>query len=404
MPTKKVSDGIEIRLPGRVDENHLDGIGPIYLIAHLPMSSLTVSNSHDLRDAEIVLSVRTKDLDLAGGRVCWWIVSEIPKQICDSAYPWQQTNWALTGRHVALAADSSEQAQLFTTILSPDPSLWTYAGTNDTVPWAGRYREFPIARSLASSNGSLHLVVVGCDPSRMPSGSITLRSIAIRVAEPTLCPKAEDVERVIVAGDWVAARPVLERAAAEGQSGPAFHLGNALKYGFGGEIDYHRSFAYYAAAAHDEPEAAIEQADLLMKGLGTVQDYGAAIRVLSRERVRELPRAKYLLGMIHWRGKGMPVDLAVARELLESAANRGQDIAMFPAGMVCMELGDAEQAYRWLTLVKTRYAASIKPMMDIVDLRIALLIEAIPKVRRDSLDADVASWPSRRFSAVKHPE
>ena len=35
MPTKKVSDGIEIRLPGRVDENHLDGIGPIYLIAHV---------------------------------------------------------------------------------------------------------------------------------------------------------------------------------------------------------------------------------------------------------------------------------------------------------------------------------------------------------------------------------
>ena len=72
----------------------------------------------------------------------------------------------------------------------------------------------------------------------------------------------------------------------------------------------------------------------------------------------------------------------------------------FPAGI----WGGPEQAYRWLTLVKTRYAASIKPMMDIVDLRIAMLAQALPKVRRDSLDSDVASWPSRQFSAVKHPE
>ena len=404
MPTQ-VSDGIEVLLPGRVDQNHLDGIGPIYLITYLTIAELLKpSMSRDLRNAEMVLEVCTKDLDLAGGRVCWWIVSEIPKQIRDPAYPWQQTNWALTRRHVALAADSGEQAQVFTTILSPDPSLWTYAGTNDTSPWAGRYREFPLVRSLACADASLHLVVVGCDPSRMPSGCITLRSIEIRCAEPTVCPTTEDVERILVAGDWVAARPVLERAAAEGQSGAAFHLGNALKYGFGGEIDYHRSLAYYAAAADDEPAAAIEQADLLMKGLGTVQDYDAAIRLLSREQVRELPRAKYLLGMIHWRGKGVPVDVCCARDLLESAADRGQDMAMIPAGFVCMELGDAEQAYRWLTLVKTRYAATIKPMMDIIDRRIGVLAEAIPKLRRDSLDSEVANWPSHQFSAVKHPE
>ena len=403
MPTKKVSDGIEIRLPGRVDENHLDGIGPIYLIAHLPMSSLTGSSSCDLRDAEIVLAARTKDLDLAGGRVCWWIVSEIPKQIRDPAYPWQQTNWALTGRAVALAADSGEQAQVVKTILSPDPSLWTYGGTNDTSPWAGRYRAFPLVRSLAAVDASLHLVVVGCDPSRTPSGAVVLRSIEIRHAEPTVCPTAMEVERLLVAGDWVVARPVLERAASGGQSGAAFHLGNALKYGFGGAIDYHRAYGYFAAAADDEPEAAIEQADLLMKGLGTVQDYGAAIRLLSRERVRQLPRAKYLLGLLHWRGKGMPVDLAGARELLESAATDGQYNAMIPACFVCIDLGDSEQAYRWLTLVKTRYTAQFGSMMSIVDRRIEVLSERIPKARRDSLDSEVASWPSRQFSAVKRP-
>jgi len=404
-PSNPVSDGVEIRLPGRVDENHLDGIGPIYLIAHLPMSRFLMrSKSCDLRDAEIALEVRTKDLDLAGGRVCWWIVSEIPKKISDPVYPWQQTNWACTGRVVALAADSGEQAQVYKTVLSPDPSLWTYAGTNDTLAWAGRYREFPLARSLASVDATLHLVVTGCDPSRMPSGTVTLRSIEIRLAQPTVCPTAAEIEGLLVAGDWVAARPLLERAAASGQSGAAFHLGNALKFGLGGPIDYHRAVSYFAAAADDEPAAAVEQADLLMKGLGVVQDYDAAIRLLSRERVRQLPRAKYLSGLLHWRGKGMPVDLAGARELLESAATDGQYNAIIPAGFVCMDLGDMEQAYRWLALAKSRYAAQFGSMMSFVERPIEMLSARIPKQRRDSLDSDVASWPTRQFSASKHPE
>ena len=99
----------------------------------------------------------------------------------------------------------------------------------------------------------------------------------------------------------------------------------------------------------------------------------------------------------------MPVDLAGARELLESAATDGQYNAMIPACFVCIDLGDSEQAYRWLTLVKTRYTAQFGSMMSIVDRRIEVLSERIPKARRDSLDSEVASWPSRQFSAVKRP-
>jgi TPR repeat protein len=256
---------------------------------------------------------------------------------------------------------------------------------------------------LANVNESLHLVVLGCQPDRLPSGSITLRSIEIRRAMPSVNPTEAEVERAVLSGDWVAARAVLERAAAAGQAGAAFHLGNALKFGFGGPVDFSRALAYYAAAADVEPEAAIEQADLLAKGLGVKQDYPAAMRLLSQERVRSIPRAQYLLGLLHWRGRGTPVDLAGARDLLESAAAHGQVEAMVSAGVVCLELGDVDQAYRWLSLVKARHADSIGPMMQFVNHRIEALSLGMLGSKRSALDSDVAAWPARQFSAAKRP-
>lgn len=404
MPSR-VGDGVELTLPGTVDRNHLDGIGPIYLLAHLPMRTLLESgNPCDLRWAELVISVRTSGLDLAGGRICWWIVSDIPDASRDSGYPWQQTNWACLGRPVVLSPDSGEQPQIVSTVLDPDPSLWRYAGTNDLSPFAGRYVWFPLARSLAKVNGSLHLCIVGCDPGRTPSGRITIRSAEIRFASPTKCPSDDEIEKLLVLGDWAAARPLLEIAAAYGKSGAAYHLGNAFKFGLGGSVDYRRALSLFESAARDEPEAAVEQADLLASGLGAVQDYPTAVRLLTESRVARIPRAKYLLGMMRWRGKGVAVDLEQARRLLEEAAVGGQHLAVVPAGFVCMELGDLEQAYRWLKLSKERFAATTGSMMDLVDGRIALLSDRIPEVQRRALDAEVTAWPSRSFSAAKHPD
>jgi hypothetical protein len=403
MPAK-ADDGVELTLPGRTDQNHLDGVGPIYLLAHLPMRSLLASGSPcDLRWAELVISVRTSGVDLAGGRICWLIVSEIPVESRDADYPWQQTNWACVGRPVVLSPDSGERSQVVSTVLTPDPSLWRYAGTADMSPWSGRYVWFPLARSLANANATLHLCIVGCDPGRTPSGRITLRSAEIRFASPPKCPTDEDIEAVLASGDWTAARPLLEIAAAHGMSGAAFHLGNALKFGLGGPVDYRRALGYFESAAKEEPEAAVEQADLLAKGLGAEQDYPMAVRLLTADPVARIPRAKYLLGMMRWRGKGTAVDLHGARRLLEEAAAGGQDEAVVPAGFVSMELGDLEQAYRWLKLSKERFAETLGPMVDIVERRIAVLSGEIPEVRRRALDSEVAAWPSRPFSAARDP-
>jgi len=82
-----------------------------------------------------------------------------------------------------------------------------------------------------------------------------------------------------------------------------------------------------------------------------------------------------------------------------------QEIVRRPtAGFVCMELGDSEQAYRWLKLSKERFAETLGPMVEIVDRRIAVLSEQIPEVRRNALDSEVTAWPSRPFSAAKHPD
>jgi len=403
MPAK-ASDGVELTLPGRTDQNHVSGVGPIYLLMHLRMSWLLQSGKPccDLRWAELVVSVRTSGLDLAGGRICWWIVSDVDERP-ESTLPWQQTNWAYLGRPALISCDSGEQFQTVSTVLDPDPSLWMYAGTNRLSPWADRYVWSPLASALQDVDATLHMVIVGCDPGRMPSGQITIRSVEVRFASPPPCPSDEEIERVLASGDWAAARPLLEVAAAFGKAGAAFHLGNALKFGLGGPVDFRRALGYFEMAAPEVPEAAIEQADMLALGIGTARDYPAALRLLTSDRVVRLPRGKYLLGMMLWRGLGTSVDLERARNLLEAAADDGYPLAIAASGFLSIELKDYEQAYRWLQLAIECFAVELATDW-LTDETVFLLQDRIPGTRQVALDEEVAAWPSRPFSAAKHPD
>ena len=45
MPVEKTANGVRMTLPGKLDINHLDGIGPLWLLAHLPTEGVGVRNS-----------------------------------------------------------------------------------------------------------------------------------------------------------------------------------------------------------------------------------------------------------------------------------------------------------------------------------------------------------------------
>ena len=67
MPVEQTEAGFRFELPGQADLNHIDGVGPIYLLAHLQMPQLADRPVLDLRDAEIAVRLR-RGRPLLGGR------------------------------------------------------------------------------------------------------------------------------------------------------------------------------------------------------------------------------------------------------------------------------------------------------------------------------------------------
>ena len=49
MPYEQTEAGIRFRMPGTPDINHINGIGVIYLISHLPMGASGANSFKDLR-------------------------------------------------------------------------------------------------------------------------------------------------------------------------------------------------------------------------------------------------------------------------------------------------------------------------------------------------------------------
>ena len=56
-------------MPGKLDVNHLDGIGPLWLLAHLPVMGAEGPGYVDLDQAKVTIRFRAQDLDLKGARI-----------------------------------------------------------------------------------------------------------------------------------------------------------------------------------------------------------------------------------------------------------------------------------------------------------------------------------------------
>jgi VCBS repeat-containing protein len=166
---------------GQDDPNHIDGIGTLWLLAHLSIPTAGSPGALNLADAEIKITLRSQDFDANGGKLCLWVTRYIPEEAVTRQYyvGLQVTNWAYTGGD--FADQLSSDWTTVTLKVSTDPADWTYSGNNiqQQGDWADRYVPYDLLDTISNVDATLHLVVITDGPDEPPSGAIDLSRIAI---------------------------------------------------------------------------------------------------------------------------------------------------------------------------------------------------------------------------------
>lgn len=353
MENSTTDRGISFQLPGVADVNHIDGIGVIYLVTHLPMLASGAHGPMDLRNARISIRLKGEGVNLHNGKLAWWVVGDIPKDRKNPDFAWQQTNWAFTGNTFDQASLHNDASWItLSVVLDPAPVNWSYAGTNTSTEgaWGWRYKRYSLGKTLAHVSASLHFVVIGAD--HPPEGVIEIDSVNIvTMPEPDL-PDYADIVKMMSKGQWGDAAPGLKLLADNGHTGAAYHYANVLNYGLAGDTDVCAARAYYAEAEEEEASAAVELAVMDIYGICGARDYRAAL-----ERLKESPsepRSRYLLARLMLSGFDGEPDETVAMQHLRYAADAGYVLAMGDLGLMYADSGNDEEALFWLSLAEKK--------------------------------------------------
>jgi len=376
MPVEKTADGVRMTLPGKLDVNHLDGIGPLWLLAHLPTSGAGGPGFVDLDQAEVSIRFRAQDLDLKGARIVWWVTRQLPKEETDPDYEWQETNWALTC--CDLAKSLNENWSTVTVKIDTDPSRWTYGGTNlmQLGDYGGRYVEYPLSKVVRGTAGTLHLAIVGTNASRPPSGKIEISTISLRTKEPGIPLTVNDMVPLMKVGAWADVRWHLERLLPTDDPVVNYHYGRLLVTGLGGPLDYEKG-AIYLQKGYALPEARFELAKLYIYGLGVTRNPAKAVEILQATTTNI--DASELLGRAYAFGIGVAADQQKAMTYFRYAAERGHGSAMHELAKR-LEESDPAEAYYWYRLSRKRLRREdAGGQVDMVDWNIQELQRTLPK-------------------------
>lgn len=175
-----------LQAPGPLDANHIDGIGAIWLVAHLSTPTQGSPGVLNLTDAEFEMTVRGTDFLANGGKLAIWLCRYVPETgLLQNFYVGLQvTNWANTGGD--MMGQVTDEWTTVTLRISDDPADWTYAGNYETFEgdWADRYQPFDLAQTLSYVDATLHLVVLNQDPDNAPTGFLDLANITVRTQTP----------------------------------------------------------------------------------------------------------------------------------------------------------------------------------------------------------------------------
>lgn len=388
MEHKITDSGVRFVLPGTADVNHVDGIGTIYLLAHLPIGAPGIPGAPgflDLRNANIELTIRGTDLNLHHGKLAWWIVSNLPTKKTSPYFTYQQTNWAYIGETFN-EADVTNHSWFdwrwpkVSVVLNPSPMNWKYAGTNTSIKgsWGNRYVHYPIGKALGHVDATLHLVILGAK--KPPEGILEIANIKIHTLDTTLSPQLpafSDLKKLVVAKKWIEAAPGLKLLADSGHSGAAFHYANILNYGLTGKpVDICAARAYYEAAEYDEAGAAVELATQDITAICNPRNYQSALQRL--DRGKEIPRARYYKAMILLYHFPEKVNMQEVIDDLTYAANGDYVDAMGELGLIYARNGDKENALHWFSMAERRALASDPRKKDFFGASIKTLQKEIP--------------------------
>src|SRR5438105_4472320 len=185
--------GTRVLLPGNIDPNHIDGIGPLYLLAHLSLPTVGAPGVLDLRNATISLDIRAEGFDPNGAKLVCWVCTYVPTTDLLDDFPsgQQVTNWAYTGFDIAPLLEANESDGQYHNVsfsLDPNPANWTYAGNNISSQgdWAQRYSYLDLDKTLSHADATLHFVLIGNKPDQKPSGSIDIHDITVTTNTPAI--------------------------------------------------------------------------------------------------------------------------------------------------------------------------------------------------------------------------
>lgn len=358
MDNQVTAKGVRFVLPGTADVNHIDGIGTIYLVAHLPMHANVDGSpgNSDLRNAKIQLTIKGTNLELHGGKLVWWVVANIPKSETSPYFTYQQSNWAYTEKMLDEKVLQNDTWSNISFTLAPSPVNWTYAGTNTSLKgsWGNRYVRYPIGKLLNNIDETLHFVIIGAK--KPPQGTIEISNIKIDTTTAPKLPEYDDLVKLMMDKKWEEAAPKLKLLADSGHSGAAFHYANILNYGMIGKVDICAARAYYEEAEHDVIEASVELANQDIKAICNPRNYSSALKRLSR--AKSMPRARFYKAMILLHHFTEKADIQAVIDDLKYAADGGYVDAMGELGLIYMGSGKKKEALYWLSLAEQKALAS----------------------------------------------
>jgi len=356
-------DAVTFTFPGILDPNHLNGIGPLWLLAHLPMTAPGSPGALDMTGGRIEIDAKlSADFDARGYQWSPWFCRNYTSGT-SPMNPSQSTNWAMHSVNFFDQLNSSTFATAAADI-SSDPADWTYAGMDQTYLGdliAGKYAAFPVADTIANVNETLHLPVFGLERvDQPPKGSIEIREIRVTCANTPTPPY-----NLAAALGLSGASQYRALGALAGDATAKSLYGRMLANGTIGGV-YLPDFQDSAAAVAmldtiktTDPAAAVTLAILLAQGDGVVRDMTAARALFASWP--NYPEARHRLGLMKLNGLGGAVDLSGAFSDIEWAANHSangvvQAVAMATAGRsYFLGRGSAvnyQWAYIWLERAK----------------------------------------------------
>lgn len=423
MDTSIAPDGQSVRfkLPGILDSNHLNGVGPLYLTPHLSVPAAgSPGQLLNMNGGKIeIVAKLSSDFDARGHQWSPWFCrgynpSNDPMNID------QATNWAMTGVNYFSQLNTSTFATAVANITA-DPTKFTYAG----MDWlrlgeitSGKYGEYPLVDTLTGLNGTLHNPIYGLQRvDRPPVGSIDIDRIIITTANaPT--PRFDFSTAMTFTGTqrYHALAALARNGDVSAKTWHARVLSSGILAGSSvsdpNYIDAEAAVNMLTSIQGNNPIADVTLAMLIGSGIGGTRDMTLARALLSAWP--NYPEARYRLGIMRLHGLGGSQSSAGAQIDFEWAATHckpGEPFTIYQAG--AMVAAGREHfknrdtvnptanpwghyyAYWYLARAKKFEAELSVPDRAVLAQNLATVkadMEANTIYRADGMDQDAAGW------------